>query len=74
VSARDDLLHDLNDRLNGIMISAELAMQLLQQKDPKEVGQILARLRDDCVACNHLVSELRQSRDGVPRSSGKRKG
>jgi hypothetical protein len=71
VSTRDDLLHDLNDRLNGIMISAELAMRLLQQKDPKEVGQILARLRDDCVACNHLVSELRQPRHDTPRSSGK---
>lgn len=62
MSGRDDLLHDLNDRLNGIMISVELAMRLLQQKEPKEVSQILNRLREDCVACNDLVGELRQAR------------
>ncbi len=62
MSGRDDLLHDLNDRLNGIMISVELAMRLLEQKESKEVAQILARLRDDCVACTDLVSELRQSK------------
>lgn len=62
MSGRDDLLHDLNDRLNGIMISVELAMRLLQQKEPKEVSQILNRLREDCVACNDLVGELRQTR------------
>jgi hypothetical protein len=60
VSGRDDLLHDLNDHLNGIMISVELAMRLLQQKEPKEVAQILSRLREDCVVCTDLVSELRQ--------------
>lgn len=64
MSGRDDLLHDLNDRLNGIMISVELAMRLLQQKESKEVAQILARLRDDCLACNELVNDLRQSRGG----------
>lgn len=62
MSARDDLLHDLNDRLNGIMISVELALRLLQQKESKEVGQILTRLREDCGVCNDLVGELRQSR------------
>jgi hypothetical protein len=62
VTGRDDLLHDLNDRLNGIMISVELALRLLQQKEPKEVAQILTRLREDCVACTDLVGELRQSK------------
>lgn len=61
MSGRDDLLHDLNDRLNGIMISVELALRLLQQKETREVGQILTRLREDCVVCNDLVSDLRQS-------------
>lgn len=62
MTGRDDLLHDLNDRLNGIMISVELGMRLLEQKESKEVAQILARLRDDCVACNDLLSELRRSK------------
>lgn len=62
MSARDDLLHDLNDRLNGIMISVELALRLLQQKETREVGQILTRLREDCVVCTNLVGELRQTR------------
>lgn len=63
MSGRDDLLHDLNDRLNGIMISVELALRLLQQKEPREVAQILGRLREDCVVCTDLLSELRQSRN-----------
>jgi hypothetical protein len=69
VSGRDDLLHDLNDRLNGIMISVELALRLLQQKEPKEVSQILTRLRDDCVICTDVVGRLRQSKDGGSRDS-----
>ena len=68
MNGRDDLLHDLNDRLNGIMISVELAMRLLQQNESKEVAQILARLRDDCLACNGLVNDLRESRGGARRS------
>ena len=70
MSGRDDLLHDLNDRLNGIMISVELALRLLQQKEPKEVGQILTRLREDCVACTDLVAELRQSKGSGPAERG----
>jgi signal transduction histidine kinase len=61
VSGSDDLLHDLNDRLNGIMISVELALRLLQQKETREVAQILTRLREDSVVCNNLVSDLRKS-------------
>ena len=67
MSGRDDLLHDLNDRLNGIMISVELALRLLQQKESKEVAQILARLRDDCLVCNELVNDLRQAKSGSSR-------
>ncbi len=68
MSGRDDLLHDLNDRLNGIMISVELGMRLLEQKESREVAQILARLRDDCVACTDLVNNLRQSNSRRPDS------
>lgn len=68
MSGRDDLLHDLNDRLNGIMISVELGMRLLEQKEAREVAQILARLRDDCVACTDLVNDLRQSNSRRPDS------
>lgn len=69
MSARDDVLHDLNDRLNGIMISVELSMRLLEQNEAKEVAHILARLRDDCLACNELVHSLRQSRGGSAKDS-----
>lgn len=68
----DELLHDLNDRLNGIMISVELAIRLHERQDAAEVGQILTRMREDCLACTDLVAELRQSQSGrsEPESSG----
>ncbi|MFU8816185.1 MAG: hypothetical protein ACNA7W_12620 [Pseudomonadales bacterium] len=56
---RDDLLHDLSDRLNGIMISVELVLRLLEGRDSKDVAQILGRVRDDCVASTELLNGLR---------------
>lgn len=61
MSDRDELFHDLNDRLNGIMISVELAIRLLKHQEPEEVATILSRLREDCVVCTDLVGELRGS-------------
>jgi hypothetical protein len=60
VSGRDQTLHDLSDRLNGIMISVELVLRLLEGQDAKEVSQVLARVRDDCVLCTQLLGELRE--------------
>lgn len=62
VTHRDDLLHDLSDRLNGIMISVELVMRLLDGRD-KDIVQILSRVRDDCVASSELLNGLRDVDD-----------
>lgn len=62
MSNGDDILHDLNDRLNGILLSVELAIQLLKDKEASEVTQILSRVRDDCSSCSKLVDGLRESR------------
>lgn len=71
----DELLHDLNDRLNGIMISVELAIRLHERQDAAEVGQILTRMREDCLACTDLVAELRQSgRSSSEDDSGSKAG
>lgn len=56
---RDDLLHDLSDRLNGIMISVELVLHLLEGRESKDVTQILSRVRDDCVTSTELLNGLR---------------
>jgi hypothetical protein len=61
VTARDEVLHDLSDRFNGIMISVELVLRLLDGRETKDVAQILARVRDDCVACSGLLNRLRDS-------------
>jgi hypothetical protein len=61
VTPRDEVLHDLSDRFNGIMISVELVLRLLDGRDTKDVAQILARVRDDCVACSDLLNRLRDN-------------
>ena len=61
MSKRDDLLHDLSDRLNGIMISVELVLRLLEGRDSKDVAQILGRVRDDCVISTELLNGLRDA-------------
>jgi len=60
---RDDLLHDLSDRLNGILISVELVLRLLDGRDSKDIAQILERVRDDCVASSELLNGLRDVDD-----------
>jgi hypothetical protein len=62
LSQREDLLHDLSDRLNGILISVELAIALLDADQPTstEITSVLARVRDDCGACAELLSGLRR--------------
>jgi hypothetical protein len=57
-------MHDLADRLNGIGISVELAVRMLQQPDNgknPDIVRVLTRARDDCSACNDLLGELRAS-------------
>jgi hypothetical protein len=61
VSQRDELLHDLSDRLNGIMISVELVLRLLDEREARDVVQILSRVRDDCVASSELLNGLRDA-------------
>jgi hypothetical protein len=63
MNSRDDLLHDLSDRLNGIMISVELVLRLLEGREAKDIAQILERVRDDCVASSKLLSDLRDVED-----------
>lgn len=63
MSERDELLHDLSDRLNGILISVELVLRLLQDRDAKDIAQILTRVRDDCVASSELLNGLRDVED-----------
>jgi hypothetical protein len=61
VTVHDDVLHDLSDRFNGIMISVELVLRLLDGRETRDVAQILGRVRDDCVACSDLLNRLRDS-------------
>jgi hypothetical protein len=63
MNRRDDLLHDLSDRLNGILISVELVLRLLEGRDAKDIVQILGRVREDCVASSELLSGLRDVED-----------
>jgi hypothetical protein len=59
VSQRDEVVHKLNDRLNGIAISVELAIRLLAQ-EPRaaEAREVLHRVAGDCRACADLVKEI----------------
>jgi hypothetical protein len=63
MNRRDDLIHDLSDRLNGILISVELVLRLLEGRDGKDIAQILGRVRDDCVASSELLNGLRDDDD-----------
>jgi hypothetical protein len=63
MNRRDELLHDLSDRMNGILISVELVMRLLEGRDAKDVVQILGRVREDCVASSELLNGLRDVED-----------
>lgn len=60
MSDRDKVLHDLSDRLNGITISVELAVQLLGASGGSEVSRLLKRVLDDCAACSKLMAGLRE--------------
>ncbi len=53
-------LHDLSDRLNGINISIELAVQLLGQDGSPDVKRLLQRVLEDCAACSQLITTLRE--------------
>lgn len=63
VSDRDQLLHDLSDRLNGVTISVELALRLLKGSQGRDVPSLLERVLDDCNACSRLMAELRDGRE-----------
>lgn len=57
---QDELIHDLNDRLNGITLSAELAVRLLSGQGNRELKQILERIGEESNECARLLAELRK--------------
>lgn len=63
MSAGDDLVHELSDKLNGILIGVELALHLVKAQDTANIETVLTRARDDCSACAELIAGLRKQLD-----------